>query len=77
MVKGTGDRADTRNAGEHTLDFHLEIRQRVTQRRCHAQGDEHVPRLELQVLDHSHLDNRQRDVDGSATRVDYFLQTRN
>jgi hypothetical protein len=49
----------------------------VTQRRCHAQGDEHVPRLELQVLDHSHLDNRQRDVGGSATRVDYFLQTRN
>jgi hypothetical protein len=32
MVESTFDAIDTSNAGEHTLDFHLEIRQRVTQR---------------------------------------------
>ena len=32
VVKSTFDATDTRNAGEHTLDFYLEIRQRVTHR---------------------------------------------
>ena len=32
MVKSTCDATDTRNVGKHTLDLHLEIRQRVTQR---------------------------------------------
>src|SRR5258708_21949105 len=32
VVKGTFDATDTRNAGKHALDLHLEIRQRMTQR---------------------------------------------
>jgi hypothetical protein len=32
MVESTLHAIDTGNADEHTLDFHLEIRQRVTQR---------------------------------------------
>ena len=32
MVESTFNAVDTSKAGEHTLDFHLEIRQRVTQR---------------------------------------------
>jgi hypothetical protein len=32
MVKRTFDANDSRNVGEHALDFHLKIRQGVTQR---------------------------------------------
>src|SRR5271168_4096923 len=39
MVKSTLDANDSRNVGEHALDFHLKIRQRVAQRRCHAKGN--------------------------------------
>jgi hypothetical protein len=44
MVKSTFDAVDTRNTGEHTLDFHLEIRQRLTHRRRHTKGDNHIAR---------------------------------
>ena len=45
MVKSTCNAADTGDGGEHTLNLHLKIRQRVTQRRCHALGDNHIPAM--------------------------------